>query len=339
MSDQPLEHQDSSSYILVPPFDGPEQIPLKLPSKDLLKYVLSTVPEGSILDLSDDVLVDMKKDPIIGYGAFSDVYKRSIKIRGKTVNVAIKQFRLHLQDSDAVRIFAKEIRVVSRLDHPNVLRPFGYVAQEDSRYYIVSEWMQKGSVRQCMTQQTFSTGELFAMSLGIAKGLAYLHSAGAVHGDLKADNVLVSDDGTPMLTDFGSARMKESMTSKGYYSTETFRASIRWTPYEFFHHDDDKSFSPNAETDIWAFGMTILELITGKFPYDHIRSDSGVVTQIVKGKYPHTPVMEESDANAGLKRFLWSLCLRCWHLEPQQRPSMEDIVKEILGYGIDPSKT
>lgn len=160
--------------------------------------------------------------------------------------------------------------------------------------------------------------------------------------------MLLSDSGVPLLTDFGLSRVQESFVSKGYYSTATPRGSMRWLAYEYFNHPDAEEFHFSMKTDVWAFGMTLLvrrkgryliicynficdiqELLTGELPYSHIRSDSRVVTEIVMGKLPHTPMIGHDDVDAGLKRFVWSICLECWTREPKDRPTIDAVLEEM----------
>ncbi len=113
-------------------------------------------------------------------------------------------------------------------------------------------------------------------SLGIAKGVCYLHDNNIVHADIKAvskltvrdayvvvetilqDNVLVSPSGEPILANFGLSRMAESLWSKGFYTTEASRLSTRWLPHEYYYVRENEKFNPSPKSDVWAFGMTVL---------------------------------------------------------------------------------
>ena len=109
--------------------------------------------------------------------------------------------------------------------------------------------------------------------LGIAEGLAYLHDNNVIHGDMKAvskcyliltylnrfvqDNVLMSNEGQPLICDFGLARVVPESVSLSN-STNNMRGSIRWMAAEFFSYDDMKRVSRHSKTtDIWSFGATV----------------------------------------------------------------------------------
>jgi len=270
--------------------------------------------------------VDTRNGRAVGRGGFSDVYKGFDPVLGTTV--AVKVLRLHSEgNSDIVKNFAMELRILSRLNNRNVMKPRGYMVREDEHYAIVFEWMERGSLRKCMT--AFSTRKLFAMSLGIAEGVCYLHDNEIIHGDIKADNVLVSPDGVPLLTDFGISTMKESSESKDFYSKGSSQGSTRWLAHDLlkpeqFHHTE--------KSDMWAFGMTVLELLTRQIPYAHITNDVQVILAILGGTLPNEPIIGNSDPDAELKHYMWSSCRKCWALDPKERPSMRELLKDMTDY-------
>jgi len=296
----------------------------------LLQYILESAPEGSLKDLTDFVnLEDMKPET---KGGFSEVY--SINIEGKII--AVKNLSLGESQDFVIRNFARELRVLARLSHPNVSTFLGYVLGEDKNYYILSEWMAKGSLQQHLESLDKSTSnmpasQLFATSLGIAKGVRYLHGNSIVHADIKAANVLVSRSGEPLLADFGLSRMTESFWSKGFYTTEASRHSTRWLPHEYYYIGETEKFRPNPKSDVWAFGMTLLELLTCKVPYAHIRNDGALQRAIVNGVLPEEPKYEDPISDdAKLKHDVWSLCCKCWDLDPEKRLSMQDVLRELI---------
>jgi len=167
--------------------------------------------------------------------------------------VAIK--RLEQKDPDTTfitRNFARELRVSARISHPNVSAFLGYVSRVGQQHYIVMEYTERGALRVDKDKLTMNmtASQLLAMTLGIAKGVCYLHANKIVHADIKSDNVLVSRSGEPMLTDFGLSRMEESFWSKGFYTTDATRNNPRWLPYEFYHVPDSGKFRPTPKTDV-----------------------------------------------------------------------------------------
>ncbi len=164
------------------------------------------------------------------------------------------------------------------------------------------------------------------------------------------DNVLVSPDGVPLLTDFGISTMKESSESKDFYSKGSSQGSTRWLAHDLlkpeqFHHTE--------KSDMWAFGMTVLvrlrcnssktffllslffllqELLTRQIPYAHITNDVQVILAILGGTLPNEPIIGNSDPDAELKHYMWSSCRKCWALDPKERPSMRELLKDMTDY-------
>jgi len=188
--------------------------------------------------------------------------------------------------------------------------------------------MEEGSVRDCMGG--LKRYEALSMVLGIARGLAYLHSKDIVHSDLKSDNVLVSPKKQALLTDFGISQMTSLSTG---YSSDTVKGSGRWQAIEFFslREEDDPPPLHTIATDVWAFGMTIYELLSYDLPYAHIKDRDQVTLVISRGFLPKYPAdcAKSIGLNRVLENVLWSICKRCWNTDPGERPDVALLVGEL----------
>ncbi|KAF8599207.1 kinase-like protein [Ceratobasidium sp. AG-I] len=140
-----------------------------------------------------------------------------------------------------------------------------------------------------------------------------------VHGDLKGQNVLISGDGTPMLTDFGNAVLQESTLQ---FTTTTTKANIspRWTAPELMEGVGMHSFA----ADVYALGMTILETVTGDLPYSG-KSEHGVYLAVAVKKEPPVRPEDSIPSNSEDGNKLWSLLTTCWVYDPENRPSAGDV--------------
>ncbi|KIN92659.1 hypothetical protein M404DRAFT_109674, partial [Pisolithus tinctorius Marx 270] len=140
----------------------------------------------------------------------------------------------------------------------------------------------------------------------IANGLYYLHShelGPVVHGDLKGPNVLVSSDRRALLSDFGLSALNESTFSM---TTVAIRGgSRRWMAPELFN-----DCPASKESDMWAYGMTILELFTRSRPFHDCRNDASVMRRIVEGNLPARPA--EKSTQFRLSDAWWEICISCW---------------------------
>ncbi|CAE6538124.1 unnamed protein product [Rhizoctonia solani] len=155
----------------------------------------------------------------------------------------------------------------------------------------------------------------------IAAGLSYMHGLGLVHGDIKGNNVVVSEDGTAKITDFGSATMAQEFAI-AFTATQSVPYSIRWAAPELF-----QTPCPRFESDVYAFAMTVLEALTGDIPHKGL-SDFVIMRRGFEGKLPDRPI-DHIPARSKKGDKLWNLLTRCWHLEPVQRPAIREVYEFI----------
>ncbi|TDL27759.1 kinase-like protein, partial [Rickenella mellea] len=188
---------------------------------------------------------------------------------------------------------------------------------------LVSPWMPLGTA--CVYLKDKSVHERFRVITEVADGLSYLHRHDVVHGDLKGDNILIGDRGESRLADFGLSKLltEVNIDTGGSQptATQTTLGTIRWMARELLNGD---ARGVNCETDVWAYGMTILELLTCLRPYHDEKTEYVVIVNIMNGKLPMYPGSE-----CGLSEDLWALCLQCWDLNPALRPTMRVMAKRV----------
>ncbi|KAL5496064.1 hypothetical protein ACEPAH_3157 [Sanghuangporus vaninii] len=269
------------------------------------------------LDLSGNIY-DQKK--IGGKGMFSDVSIGFLRQPNSQMRkkVAIKHIRFHL-GSDIKQLFEKEIYIWSKLKHDNVALLLGYAFDDLGYPSLISEWMERGSAWKFVTEN--KDYDVFDLIVGIAKGLNYLHKMDAIHSDIKGENVLVSDSIPPkaIICDFGSSRIIEASLELGRPSSRD-KGTVRWLAYELVAGSDTHS----KETDVWAFGMTIYELLTRKIPYYQYKIEKQVPNIISRGKLPPLDIPDlERPSSTLLKK----VCEECWNLNPEERITMHEALK------------
>ncbi|CUA77451.1 Receptor-interacting serine/threonine-protein kinase 4 [Rhizoctonia solani] len=165
-----------------------------------------------------------------------------------------------------------------------------------------------------------------AMIHDIASAIVYMHEMDPpiVHGDLKAENVLISKNRTPRVSDFGLSRAVKNSDAPTGYTTSTFHGSMRWMSPELHEADDNgrpPPFTPTSDT--WAFGMVILEIETCDIPWSHIIHEPAVILAVMRGNTPPPP------KNKNLTPALWALMQECWKQDPEERISMRDLMARI----------
>ena len=142
---------------------------------------------------------------LIGAGGMGEVYRaRDSRLRRE---VAIKVLPpTFTKDTDRLRRFEQEARLVGALNHPNILAIFD-VGEQDGAPYLVSELLEGESLRDHMRGAPVPQREALESGVQIARGLAAAHEKGVVHRDLKPDNIFVLNDGRIKILDFGLAKL------------------------------------------------------------------------------------------------------------------------------------
>ncbi|KDN47940.1 hypothetical protein RSAG8_03360, partial [Rhizoctonia solani AG-8 WAC10335] len=144
---------------------------------------------------------------------------------------------------------AHELYAWSKCDHPGVLKALGFALFEGF-ILLVSPWMQSGSLSDHLMRS--KTCARLQFCLEIASTVEYLHGKGIVHGDLKADNILVSDAGHAQLVDFGSATLANYLTLCFTRTSRVLALSLRFAAPEILGGSSEHH---TMESDVYALGM------------------------------------------------------------------------------------
>ncbi|KAI6154633.1 kinase-like domain-containing protein [Pisolithus tinctorius] len=268
------------------------------------------------VNLDGQVVRDTNHHPLCGGSA--DVYRGTIQSTG--AEVAIKIIRTNLaSDIAAIKHTLREVHLWSKLQHENILPLFGITTDFDYTVSIVSPWMKTGNAFTYVQDRSVDPRPLL---VGVARGLLYLHTHDPpiFHGDLKGFNVLISTEGRPLISDFGLSTLAASSFSMSM--SRPTGGSIRWMAPETI-----ESFSKaSAEGDVWAFGMTALELFTRELPFGAILPLPAVMLRIMEGP-PDRPSLRFTCFR--MTGDWWQLCLLCWQRDPSTRPQMSEILSRI----------
>ncbi|KAG9105265.1 hypothetical protein FRC07_009442, partial [Ceratobasidium sp. 392] len=323
------------------------ELPPPIPEEVLISRIMSTsevvthLVDHGCKDITDQLDLTSCSDYPVSNGGFGDVYKVNLR---DGAQVAVKTMRVQVNSTSEgtkhLKEAARELHTWAKCDHPNVVKLLGLAKFRD-QIGMVSMWMENGNLPSYLSRnpdadrckivrsvshlaQIIHESSFFEQSTQICEGLAYLHSCDIVHGDLKGLNVLISDSGTPMLTDFGNAILRDRTL---LFTATTVKASLspRWTAPELL----EGSSLYSMEADVYALGMTILETITGKVPY-HGKTDHAVMFIVgFKQELPPRPedVVPPYSAHSNN---LWKLLVSCWSRRPNERPRAEEVA-DIIG--------
>ncbi|KAI4355975.1 hypothetical protein L6164_000029 [Bauhinia variegata] len=264
----------------------------------------------------------------VGQGGYGKVYKGILSDGSIAAIKRAEQGSLQGQKE-----FLTEIELLSRLHHRNLVSLIGY-CDEEGEQMLVYEFMPNGTLRNWISGKTtgyLNFGMRLRIAMGSAKGILYLHTEAnppIFHRDIKASNILLDSKFIVKVADFGLSRLAPHLDEEGTvpkYVSTVVRGTPGYLDPEYFltHKLTDKS-------DVYSLGVVFLELLTGMQPISHgknivrevnVASQSGMIFSIIDSRMGSYP----SDC---IERFL-TLALSCCHDNPEKRPSMLDVVREL----------
>lgn len=237
---------------------------------------------------------------IIGVGGMGTVYK-GLDTANNNAPVAIKYLKPDIvqNNADMVTRFQREGEALRELNHPNIVKVLG-AGQCENEHYLIMEYVAGGSLQDLLDRKArIIVQRALYIALDLADALTRAHRLNILHRDIKPANVLLADDGTPRLTDFGVARVHASeMTQEGqligtlaYLSPESITGG----------HLDERH-------DIWAFGVLLFELLTGRRPFESDMIGT-LITQITTQPIPDIEALRP-DAPVALVDLIYRMLAR-----------------------------
>lgn len=218
---------------------------------------------------------------IVGRGGMGDVYSGYDLLTDE--RIAIKALKPEIVEANPsiVERFEREGEALRQLNHPSIVKMLGTV-QEDGRQYIILDYVSGGSLRDLLNKEKrLSIKRTLEIGLDLADALTRAHRLSIIHRDIKPENVLIAEDGTPRLTDFGTAHL-------GDRTRVTEEGSVIGT-YAYLSPEACFGAELDARTDIWSFGVMLYEMLAGRRPFDATQPGA-LVTAIVS--QPHPSVKE-----------------------------------------------
>ncbi|HGF1449050.1 TPA: Stk1 family PASTA domain-containing Ser/Thr kinase [Streptococcus suis] len=221
----------------------------------------------------------------IGRGGMADVYMaRDLILDGE--EVAVKVLRTNYQtDQIAIQRFQREARSMAELDHPNIVR-ITDIGEEDGQQYLAMEYVNGLDLKKYIKDfAPLSNDDAVRIMGQILLAMRMAHTRGIVHRDLKPQNVLLTEDGTAKVTDFGIA---VAFAETSLTQTNSMLGSVHYLSPE-----QARGSKATVQSDIYAMGIILFEMLTGRIPYD---GDSAVTIALQHFQKPLPSVREENPA-------------------------------------------
>ena len=194
----------------------------------------------------------------IGSGGMATVYRASQRSLGR--DVAIKVLKWESDDDDQlVQRFKKEGRILAQLLHTNIVTIYDVGISEDKKLFISIEYLTGGTLTDRINLG-LSFDSAIQIARAIANALGYAHERGIVHRDVKPSNIMFRHDGTPVLTDFGVARVLESKTA---YTMEGLTVGSPG----YMSPEQAMGESATSQSDLYSLGVVIYEMLVGQRLY------------------------------------------------------------------------
>ena len=276
-----------------------------LKKPEAVRELISSVVSGKRIVHTEISENELTLEEVIGRGACAVVYKA--QYRGTTV--AVKKFKASVVEFEP-QVFRQEVAIISILRHPDLVSCIGACTHNKESLSIVVEYMPQGSldsyIRSSDPPGPFPLQRQFQFAGDIARAMKFLHGIGLIHGDLKPANLLVTDNLQIKLTDFDtckflSPKMKSQLGTPDFIPPESFK---------------EKGYTQMV--DVYAYGITLWEIVTRKQPYADI--DVFDIPERVSDGLRPEPVPAHP---------LYGMMQNCWQEKPNKRPTFVSILDSL----------
>ncbi|XP_021279904.1 receptor-like cytosolic serine/threonine-protein kinase RBK2 [Herrania umbratica] len=269
---------------------------------------------------------NFSSENLIGKGGYAEVYKGSLP-NGQLV--AIKRLTKGTPD-EIIGDFLSELGIMAHVNHPNTAKLIGYGIE--GGMHLVLELSPNGSLASLLygSKDKLKWGIRFKIALGAAEGLSYLHEGckrRIIHRDMKAANILLTKDFEPQICDFGLAKwLPEHWT---HHTVSKFEGTFGYLAPEYLMHGivDEK-------TDVFAFGVLLLELVTGRRALDYSRQSLVLWAKPLLKKNDIRELIDPAlgeDYNSRQMNLVLLAASLCIHQSSIRRPQMSQVVQLLNG--------
>jgi serine/threonine protein kinase len=254
---------------------------------------------------------------VVGEGGFGTVYKAEQVSLDRIVAVKLLQPSTSV-DSDPVTPFADETRLTGKLEHPNIVRTH-YYGCEVGIHYVVMEYVEGETLDKVLSEDKIaSIDTTLTIAKQIASALGYAHRHGVVHGDLNPRNIIIAEDGRPVLGDFLEIK-----------TSELEGRSVVGVP-EYVSPEHARGLEPTPKSDMYCLGIILYEMLTGKPPFSENDPSDTLFHHISDDPTP------PSKLNKLVPAKLNKLVLRLLAKSPEVRPeNCETVAKDLESLQIE----
>jgi len=250
----------------------------------------------------------------LGAGRFAEVF---LGVWNGTTPVALKMLKY---GATSAREFENEMRMLMKLNHPNIVRFLGIFKPDNSESYLVMEYLAKGALSEFLArediQRRLQIKDLLYMVADVAAAMMQLEQKSIVHRDLGARNLLVSESDGRFIVKLADLGLSRDIVNDVYEATDDSTFPVKWSPPEVIIR---RQYT--AKSDVFSFGVVVWEIFEfGKFPWpsmSNLEASAHVLQGNRLGKPDKCP-----DS-------VYQIMLSCWNEDPQLRPNFAQIYQDV----------
>lgn len=251
----------------------------------------------------------------IGAGGMATVYRAKCHVLKRDVAVKILRDEF-TTDNEFIKRFNAEAQAAASLTHPNIVSVYD-VGHEGNLYYIVMELVKGKTLKEIIVEEGALSWK-WAVNLGIqiARGLEIAHRNNIIHRDIKPHNIIITEDGTAKVTDFGIAKAVSNSTITAFGATT---GSVH-----YFSPEHAKGSHTDQKSDLYSLGIVLYEMVTGRVPFD---ADTPVSVAL---KHMQEEPIEPIVLNSAIPMSLNKIILKAMQKEPSMRyQSATEMIRDL----------
>jgi serine/threonine-protein kinase len=304
--------------------------------RDVAQIAGQILGEASSSSLPSQDFGPYKIRDVLGEGGMGVVYLAEREDLGSLV--AIKILRDAWMSPARRERFAAEQRTLAQLNHPSIARLYDADTLADGTPWFAMEYVQGVPLTEYCSLRKSSLEERLKLVRSVCEAVQYAHSHAVIHRDLKPSNILVQADGTVKLLDFGIAKQLDPRDTP----QDRTRTGLSLMTPAYAAPEQARGEYVGIYTDVYALGVILYELLTGRLPFDLSKRTPGEADAIIMGQEPERPsvAMRRPGAGVGMPEASnpsWAdldvLCLTAMHKAPERRyQSAEAFLRDIGHY-------
>lgn len=246
--------------------------------------------------------------------------------------VAVKLIKRGMDTDFILKRFRHERQILATLEHPNIAHLLDGGTTEDGLPFFVMEFVEGQPITNFCKEKKLSINELLQIFLQVCAAVEYAHQNSIIHRDLKPANIIVTNDGTPKLLDFGIAKILNPELAAN--TIEPTASILRLMTPEYASPEQIKGETLTPATDIYSLGVLLYELLTEKRPYKFSSRAPHEIARVICETEPLVPSEVKRKKEKGkINEDLDKIILKALRKNPSERyESVKDFAKDIQNY-------